>query len=61
MSQKSEMAGPFNRDDTLITPGYICRPFQYDCTSRWTYELVLVALRSVVVCLQCVLVMMERF
>ena len=39
---------------------YICRPFQYDCTSR-PYELVLVALQSVVVSLQCVLVTMERF
>ena len=29
--------------------------------SRWPYELVLVALRSVVVSLQCVLVTMERF
>ena len=25
------------------------RPFQYDCTSRWLYVLVLVALRSVLV------------
>ena len=40
---------------------YICRPFQYDCMSRWPYELVLVALRSVVVSLRCVLVTMERF
>ena len=39
---------------------YICRPFQYDCKSRWPYELVLVALRSVVVSLRCVLVRMER-
>ena len=23
---------------------YIYRPFQYDCTSRWPYELVLVAI-----------------
>ena len=37
---------------------YICRPFQYDCMSRWPYELVLV---SVVVSLRCVLVTMERF
>ena len=28
---------------------YICGLFQYDCTSRWPYELVLVALQSVVV------------
>ena len=40
---------------------YICRPFQYDCTSRWPYELVLVALRSVKVSLRCVLVTMEMF
>ena len=40
---------------------YICKPFQYDCTSRWPYELVVVALRSVVVSLRCVLVTMERF
>ena len=40
---------------------YICRPFQYDCTSRWPYEFVLVALRSVVVSLRCVLVTMARF
>ena len=40
---------------------YICRPFQYDCTSRWPYEVVLVALQSVVVSLRCVLVTMERF
>ena len=39
---------------------YISRPFQYDCTSRCPYELVLVALWSVVVYLRCVLVM-ERF
>ena len=38
---------------------YIYRPFQYDCTSMWPYELVLVALRSVVVSLRCVLVTME--
>ena len=42
---------------------YIYRPFQYNCTSRWPYELVFVALRSVVVSLRCVLVTMpmERF
>ena len=40
---------------------YICRPFQYDCALRWPYEIVLVALRSVVVSLRCVLVTMKRF
>ena len=33
---------------TRLTMYYI-RPFQYDCTSRWLYVLVLVALRSVLV------------
>ena len=28
---------------------YYIRPFQYDCTSRWLYVLVSVALRSVLV------------
>ena len=35
-------------DHTRLTIYYI-RPLQYDCTSRWLYALVLVALRSVLV------------
>ena len=35
-------------DHTRSTMYYI-KPFQYDCTSRWLYVLVLVALRSVLV------------
>ena len=34
---------------------YICRLFQYDCTSRWPNKLVLVALLSILVSLRCVL------
>ena len=49
-----------SRNHTQLTM-YICRPLQYDCTSRWPSELVLVALRSIVVSLLFVLVTMERF